>query len=141
VHRTDSPWSTRHRAATTSTDRTALISFDRLPSRWSPSPSLGPPSRDDRRPPVSPPSPPPPPQQQPAGFFFRRGTTPEAATAAAAAAAQLTRDAGRDYDDGPGGPARSGPVGPIEPACPRNYLRLVLSRRRCTVAMLICLIA
>jgi len=73
--------------------------------------------------------------------FFRRGTTPEAATAAAAAAAQLTRDAGRDYDDGPGGPARSGPVGPIEPACPRNYLRLVLSRRRCTVAMLICLIA
>jgi len=74
--------------------------------------------------------------------FFRRGTTPEAATAAAAAAAaQLTRDAGRDYDDGPGGPAQSGPVGPIEPACPRNYLRLVLSRRRCTVAMLICLIA
>jgi len=113
----DSPSSQRCMPAT-STDRTALILFDRFFSRAArPPSSLRRLSRDERstvaalQAPVSP-------QQQQTGFFRRRPTP-------AATASWPTRDAGRDYDDDDdGGSGCSTPVRPNRtPACPRNYLR------------------
>jgi len=80
-------------AAATSTDRTALISFDRLscPVRYgpvrSPSPSLGRLSRDNGRIPASRAPPP-----RSSAVFFRRRTTPTAVVQPA------TGDAASDYD-------------------------------------------